>query len=202
MNCNWSDVELASIPCAYGTSENMLTRANVNSKDHILITGASGGVGSALIQLAKRRGCQVSAICGKDKLDQVKSVGADHVLHRDDDRKEKLKDKGINVVIDNVGGDSFKDNLSILSRGGRYVTSGAIAGPIVELDLRELYLNDITLIGTTGWEEEVFPNLVSYIEKNEIRPLVYKEYPLEDIVKAHKEFLKKKHVGKIVLKIH
>ena len=63
-------------------------------------------------------------------------------------------------------------------------------------------MNDITLIGTTGWEEEVFPNLVSYIEKNEIKPLVYKEYPLEDIVKAQKEFLKKKHVGKIVLKIH
>ena len=118
----------------------------------------------------------MTAICGEDKLDQVKSVGADHVFHRDENRKEILKDKGVTVVIDNVGGEGFKDNLSILSRGGRYVTSGAIAGHIVELDLRELYLKDITLIGTTGWEEEVFSNLVSYIENNEIRPLVHKVF--------------------------
>ena len=68
IECNWSNVELASIPCAYGTSENMLIRANVTEKDHVLITGASGGVGSALVQLAKRRGCKVTAICGANKI--------------------------------------------------------------------------------------------------------------------------------------
>ena len=85
------------------------------------------------------------------KLDQVKSVGADIVLSRDENLSGL---KNVTVVIDNVGGERFQENFEVLSRGGRYVTSGAIAGPIVSLDMRELYLKDITLIGTTAWEEE------------------------------------------------
>jgi NADPH:quinone reductase-like Zn-dependent oxidoreductase len=89
--------------------------------------------------------------------------------------------------------------LKTLKRGGRYASSGAIGGPLVSLDLRTMYLKDLTLIGCTAWDEPVFPQLVSYIETNRISPLVAKTFPLEDIAQAQKEFLEKKHVGKFVL---
>ena len=89
--------------------------------------------------------------------------------------------------------------MNILKRGGRYASSGAIAGPIVSLDMRTFYLKDITLIGCTGWDEPVFPNLISYIERGEIKPLLEKTFPLEKIVDAQKLFSEKKHVGKLVL---
>jgi NADPH:quinone reductase-like Zn-dependent oxidoreductase len=89
--------------------------------------------------------------------------------------------------------------LKVLKRGGRFVSSGAIAGPLVELDMRDFYLKDLTLIGCTAWDEPVFPNLIAYIEKGEIVPLLAKTFPLEDIVAAQREFTEKKHVGKFVL---
>ena len=87
----------------------------------------------------------------------------------------------------------------VMKRGGRYASSGAIAGPIVTLDMRNFYLKDLTFIGCTAWDEPVFPNLVSYIERGEIKPMLARTYPLEDIVTAQKDFSEKKHVGKIVL---
>ena len=199
IKCDWTDVELASIPCAYGTSENMVHRAKVCAKDTVLVTGASGGVGSATIQLAKRRGAKVIAICGATKVDQVKAIGADIVLTREQDLASTLAEESVTVIIDNVAGPQFPTLMKILQRGGRYASSGAIAGPIVSLDMRDFYLKDLSLIGCTGWDEPVFPNLVSYIEAGEIKPLVAKTYELQEIVEAQKQFLKKEHVGKIVL---
>jgi NADPH:quinone reductase-like Zn-dependent oxidoreductase len=86
-----------------------------------------------------------------------------------------------------------------LRRGGRYATAGAIAGPIAQIDVRTLYLKDLTLMGCTFQEDEVFANLISYIEAGEIRPVVAKTYPLRDIAQAQEDFLVKKHTGKLVL---
>ena len=83
--------------------------------------------------------------------------------------------------------------------GGRYVTSGAVAGPLVDLDMRTLYLKDLTLMGATYQEAGVFENLVGYIERDEIRPVVAATYPLSEIVAAQQRFLAKDFVGKIVL---
>ena len=89
--------------------------------------------------------------------------------------------------------------LDVLKSGGRYVSSGAIAGRIVTLDKRTFYLKDLTLIGCTAWDEPVFPDLISYLERGEVRPLVAKTFPLERIADAQREFLEKKHVGNFVL---
>jgi NADPH:quinone reductase-like Zn-dependent oxidoreductase len=89
--------------------------------------------------------------------------------------------------------------LDILKPGGRYATSGAIAGPVVELDVRTLYLKDLTLYGCTHHPKKVFTNLIGYVERNEIHPLVAKTYPLQDIKKAQEDFLSKKYTGKLVL---
>jgi NADPH:quinone reductase-like Zn-dependent oxidoreductase len=199
VNCDWSDAELGTIPCAYGTAENMVHRAKVSKGEHVLIAGASGGVGSAAVQLVKRRGAVVTAIAGKAKLEKVQAIGADQVIARDEDVVDCLGEKSVDVVVDNVAGPSFGGMLKVLKRGGRFVSSGAIAGPLVELDMRNFYLKDLTLIGCTAWDEPVFPNLVSYIEKAEIKPLLAKIFPLKKIVEAQREFTEKKHVGKFVL---
>ena len=102
-------------------------------------------------------------------------------------------------MIDLVAGPKWKQILEILKPGGRYATSGAIAGPIVELDLRTLYLKDLTFFGCTFQPKEVFLNLIRYIENNEIRPLVSKSYPLNEIRKAQKDFISKNFFGKLVL---
>ena len=199
IDCDWTDAELGTIPCAYGTAENMVHRAGVNENSHVLVAGASGGVGSAVIQLCKRRGAKVTAIAGKDKLEQVKAIGADAVIERNQSVLEILGAKSVDVVVDNVAGDGFPDMTEVLKRGGRYVSSGAIAGPMVTLDMRTMYLKDLTLIGCTAWDEPVFPNLVSYIERGEIKPLLAKSFPLAEIEQAQREFTEKHHVGKFVL---
>ena len=199
VDCAWTDAELGTIPCAYGTAENMLHRAMVAGGEHVLVAGASGGVGSAAVQLAKRRGAVVTAIAGQSKLEKVRAIGADQVVARGDDIVGFLGEKAVDVVVDNVAGPCFGGMLKVLKRGGRYVSSGAIAGPLVELDMRDLYLKDLTLIGCTAWDAPVFPNLDAYIEKGEIKPLLAKTFPLKDIVEAQKSFTDKKLVGKFVL---
>ena len=192
---DWSDAELGSIPCAYGTAENMLYRAEVDANDHVLVSGASGGVGSAAVQLAHRRGARVTAIASAAKAEAVLALGADEVLDRDAVPPPDTFD----VAVDNVAGLGFGSVVLAPRRGGRYVSSGAIGGPLVELDMRNFYLRDIRLIGCTAWDEPVFPNLIGYIERGEIRPVVAKIFPLRDIVVAQQEFLEKRHVGKFVL---
>ncbi|TAW47858.1 alcohol dehydrogenase [Rhizobium ruizarguesonis] len=199
VECDWSDVELASIPCAYSTAEGMLHRAGVGKGDHVVITGASGGVGSAAIQLAKRRGATVTAIVSLSKADQVRGLGADRVVPRGESLVGHLGRDSVDVVIDVTAGPSFPELLDILKRGGRYAVAGAIAGPIVELDVRTLYLKDLSFFGCTFQDDVVFENLVSYIESGEIRPLVARSYPLKNIIEAQQEFLSKGFSGKLVL---
>ncbi|MCQ1057668.1 alcohol dehydrogenase family protein [Photobacterium sp. ZSDE20] len=199
IECEWSDAELATIPCAYGTAENMLHRANLVEGETVLIAGASGGVGSAAIQLAKRRGAKIIAIASRDKHPQLEKLAVDLLLDRNDDLISLLGENSVDLVVDNVAGKQFPTMLKVLKRGGRLVSSGAIAGPVVDLDMRDMYLKDITLIGTTAWDDPVFPNLIGYIERGEIQPLLAKTFPLEEITAAQQAFLEKKHVGNFVL---
>ncbi len=127
----------------------------------------------------------------------VAGLGADVVL----DRHAPLEEGAYDAVIDVVGGSGFGSLLSALRPGGRYAVSGAIAGPVVDLDLRTLYLKDLTLYGCTALDDGVFANLVGYIERSEIRPVVCATFPLEKIEAAQRVFLEKRHVGKIVLEV-
>lgn len=191
-----SDIELASFPCAFSTAEGMIQRAALGA-ERVLITGASGGVGSAAVQLAKRRGAHVTAVTSPAKMAELKALGADEALGRDD----ALPQDAFDVVLDLVGGPRWPGLLDALVTRGRYVTSGAIAGPIVELDLRTLYLKDLTLIGSTRQDPAVFTDLVRYIEAGDIRPVVAETYPLSDLKAAQEAFLEKSHMGKIGIEI-
>ena len=198
INSDWSDTDLGSIPCAYSTAEGLLNRAKLE-KETILITGASGGVGSAAIQLAKLRDANVIAQCAVEKKEEVIQIGADKIVFRNSDLLKEIGRDAVDIVIDLVGGPKWTQLLDILKPGGRYATSGAIAGPIVKLDLRTLYLKDLTLFGCTFQPKEVFRNIIKYIEENKIKPLVAKSYPLKEIKKAQLDFLSKKFTGKLVL---
>ena len=196
-----SDIELASFPCSYSTAENMLTRSAVIAGDRVLVTGASGGVGSAAVQLAKARGAVVTAVAGSAKADQLLAVGADRVVDRNDPLIDVLGKAAVDVVIDLVGGPAWPALLEVLAHGGRYACSGAIAGALVSLDLRTLYFKDLTFFGCTTFEPPVFRNLMDLIEASRIKPLVADTYPLSRIADAQRAFVTKTHVGKIVLTI-
>ncbi|MEV4647215.1 alcohol dehydrogenase family protein [Saccharopolyspora sp. NPDC049357] len=198
VDCTWSDVELAAVPCACSTAENMLHRVDLGS-ERVLVTGASGGVGSAAVQLAKRRGATVIAVCSAAKAEEVRAFGADRVVDRGADLVAELGQGSVDVVVDLVGGEQWPALLDLLRRGGRYATAGAIGGPIAQIDLRTLYLKDLTLVGCTFQDDEVFANLISYVEADEFRPHVAKVFPLHEIGKAQEEFLNKKFMGKLVL---
>ncbi len=196
------DTTLAGLPCSWSTAEHMLQRVRLTSNQTIAIPGASGGVGSALVSLAKLRGAHVIAICGRSKMDRVAELGADVVLPRDvDDVPAAVEEAvgSVDVVADVVGGDDVVGWLEVLRRGGRYVTAGAIAGPMVPLDLRTLYLNDLELYGATVFEPQVFADLVSLVERGQVTPTVDATFALEDIGEAQAAFEAKAHVGALVI---
>jgi NADPH:quinone reductase-like Zn-dependent oxidoreductase len=127
-------------------------------------------------------------------------LGADLLLPRaPDDLLAALGGTKITVVADIVGGPYWPKLIDILERGGRYTCSGAIAGPMVELDLRTFYLRDLTLTGSTVVEPHVFRDLVGYIERGEVRPLLAATYPLAELRDAQQAFIDKRHTGNIVV---
>lgn len=204
IDSGYSDAELATFATSYVTAEHMLVRAEVGDGDVVLIPGASGGVGSALIQLVRRRGGVPVAMCGDSKVDQVKTIGAEAVLGRaPDDLATALKDaigrESVDVVADVVGGAMWPQFIDVLVRGGRYTCAGAIAGPMVELDLRTFYLNNLMFVGATIIPPGLFADLVGYIAKGEIKPILAGTWPLERLVDAQEAFLKKDHVGNFVI---
>lgn len=197
----FSDVELASFPCSYSTAENLLTRASVQKDDRVLITGASGGVGSAAVQLVKCRDAHVIAVTSPSKSDAVRDLGANQLLLREHNLPEALGENSVDVVIDLVAGSQWPQYLEVLRPGGRYAVAGAIAGPMVQLDVRTLYLKDLSMFGCTVLEPDVFKNLTTKIEQGRISPVVARTFDLEEIHDAQKMFLDKKFIGKIVIRI-
>lgn len=196
-----TDVELASFPCSYSTAENMLTRVDLKTGETVLVTGASGGVGSAVVQLARARGAIVIAVTTAAKSQSLMDLGAVKILDRDGDFVAGIGANSVDVVIDLVAGPKWPSLLEVLRPGGRYAVAGAIGGPIVELDVRTLYLKDLSLFGCTALDPDVFGNLVKRIESREVAPLVAQIFPLRDIAGAQDVFATKGHVGKIVLEL-
>jgi len=190
-----SDVEIAALPCAYGTALNLLSRAGVGPGDRVLVNGASGGVGLAAVTLAGLRGAEATGIAGAAKHEAVRAAGAVDCL----DRGEAPPAGAFTAAIDLVGGPGWAGVIEALAPGGRYAVSGAIAGPMVEMDLRTLYLRDLTLYGCTFTPRAVFQELVDLINAGRVRPRIAATYPLEEIVAAQQAFQAKSAAGKIVL---
>ncbi len=189
-----SAIEIGAMPCAYGTAHNLLTRAGLQKGERVLITGASGGVGFAAVQLAALRGAQVTGQCSLGKAGPARAAGAEIL-----DRAETPPKQSFDVVIDVIGGPDWPARIDALRPGGRYAVSGAIAGPMVTADLRTIYLNDLTLLGCTHQAASVFARLVDLINAGTLRPLIAKTYPLRDIALAQADLQAGRYPGKLVL---
>lgn len=199
-----SDAELATFCCAYLTGEHMLDRAQVKAGERVLITGASGGVGSGLIQLCRARGALPYAVVGRGKEQAVKDIGAEAVITRGvGDLGEAVHratgGQPIDVVADLVAGPMFGDLINLIRPEGRYTTAGAIGGPLVTLDLRTVYLKHLTLHGSSQGTRAAFQRLVRYIEDGRVKPLLWKTFPLSRIREAQSEFMAKGYIGKLVV---
>lgn len=200
-----SDAEFASLPIAFLTAEHMLERTGLRAGETVLVTGASGGVGSALVLLGLARGAQIVALAGADKRDAVSGLGADTVIARErfaEAGASTLPDgpESVDVVADVVAGDGIRPLLNALRYGGRYVTAGAIAGPLVTLDLRTVYLNQLSLFGSTLGTRADFVRLADQASRGAIRPPVAAEYDLVELPAAQAHFQRKDFVGNIVVR--
>jgi NADPH:quinone reductase-like Zn-dependent oxidoreductase len=199
-----SDEQLATFMCAYLTAEHMLNRARLKKAETIIVTGASGGVGSALIQLAKIRGANVVAITGRGKERSLQELEVDAIVTRGEpDFHSALRDQlgktSIDVVADVVAGPLVSDLLEILGHRGRYVTAGAIANPNVTIDWRKIYLKQLDVLGSTLGTQKEAEDLIGYITLDRVKPLLARTYPLVQIVQAQKDFKKKQFLGKLVI---
>jgi NADPH:quinone reductase-like Zn-dependent oxidoreductase len=200
-DCQLTDAELASLPCSYSTAENLLTRAHCTKHDIVLVTGASGGVGSAVVQLAAHvRGATVYAVASSKQAGSIlQELGATKVLDRQEDLVAALGRESVTLVVDVVGGSAWPALLDVLKRHGRLAVAGAVAGPMVDLDLRTLYLKDLTLYGCTSLADGVFDHLVTLINDGRVKPVLAQSFPLAEIHTAQQVFLQKQYVGKLVL---
>ncbi len=201
-----TDAELATFACSSVAAENMLSKGRVGPGDIVVVTGASGGVGTAALQLARARGAHVIAIASNTKSPALSRFGADVVVDR------AATDLGaavraasptgqIDVLVDVVGGSMFEQLVPVLRQGGSYVTAGAIAGPIVEFDLRHLIYGDLRFEGATVCPPGTFARVVGHIEAGLLRPVLAATYPLAELVAAQQAFVAKRHVGNIVVEI-
>lgn len=198
-----SDVELAALPIAYGTALGMLERGSVSGDHRVLVTGASGGVGLAVVQLAKARGAHVVAVCSGDKAEGVRGAGADVIVDRH--RGRVLADaaaaapQGYDAVIDVVAGPLVGPGLDLLRAGGRWVVAGALDGWAVDLDVRRLYLANLALVGSTMHTPRIFDLLVDLARRGAVRPAIAATFDLGDVAEAQRRLARRQHVGKLVV---
>ena len=200
---DYSDLELATFSCALTTAENLVMKTHLKPGETVVIAGASGGVGSFATQLCHYRGAHVIAIAGLDKHDMVRGFGAHHVIDRNTpDLKAAIAalcPGGPHVALDVVGGTTTPALLDSLRQYGRYSTSGAISGPMVDVDLRHLIYKDLTMTGATIVEPGTMARLVTLIERGIIKPNLALSYPLHELHQAQETFMKKSHSGNIVV---
>jgi NADPH:quinone reductase-like Zn-dependent oxidoreductase len=192
-----TDAQLSCLPTAYGTALGMLNRAACSAGERVLVTGASGGVGMASVQLLLSRDCEVIARTSEARREQIADLGVAEVSVRGIDDISLLRH--VDVVVDVVGGDEFGLIIDRLRDGGRIVTAGAIAGPVVQFDIRRLYLHQRTLIGSTMHTPADFAELATIAVTGSVEPLVAVTYPLIDIRAAQARFVAGDFVGKLVL---
>lgn len=198
-----TDDQLAALPVAYGTALGMIERGRLRAGETVLVSGASGGVGLALVQLARARGAKVLAISSGAKTDAVREAGAHHVVDRAHDVAEQVRagaPEGIDVALDVVAGELLSEGLPLLREGGRWVVAGALDGYGVTFDVRRLYLHNAQVIGSAMHTPTHFGLLMDLARKAEVQPVVAATFPLERAAQAQEELALRRHVGKIVLR--
>ena len=208
-----SYVKAASLPVAYGTAHRMLvTHKTVKKGDRVLILGASGGVGTGCVILAKKLGAEVIACAsGEDKMARLKEIGADEVInYKDVDFSKWAVEKygkpqrrnyegGVDVVVNFTGGDTWVPSLRCIKRGGKLLVCGATAGHDPKEDLRFVWSFELQIIGSNSFYIDDLTALMDMISKGEIKPVIDKVLPLEDAREGLRLIQDRKVLGKVVI---
>jgi alcohol dehydrogenase len=202
----------ASIPLAYATAHRMLRiRANVCADETVLILGASGGVGTASVLLAKMVGARVIACASsQSKLDRLADLGADHLVNYvESDMRERVWDLvgkpritgmgGVDLVVNCTGGGTWTDSTRCMKVGARLVTCGATAGFEETIDLRYVWTYEHNLIGSNGWRRSDIEAMLDHAARGALTPVVDKVLPLQDVREAERLMETREVFGKIVL---
>ncbi|EWY41085.1 zinc-binding dehydrogenase [Skermanella stibiiresistens SB22] len=213
MPADVSFVDAASLPVAYGTAHRMLvTHETIKPGDRVLILGASGGVGTGCVMLAKHLGAEVIACAGsEDKMSRLRDIGADHVInYRETDfskwaiqtfgkPQRRTYEGGVDVVINFTGGDTWVPSLKCLKRGGRLLVCGATAGFDPKEDLRYIWSFELKIIGSNSFYDDNLSALMDLIQKGDLKPAVDKVLPLEEAAAGLKMIQDRSVMGKIVV---
>jgi NADPH:quinone reductase-like Zn-dependent oxidoreductase len=201
-----TDVEAASVLLPFLTAWQMVTRkARVSPGEVVLVQGAGSGVGVAAIQIAKLHGARVIATAGSDdKLDRARALGADDVINYQTDDfaaiARKLTDKrGVDVVIEHVGGDTFVASIKAVRNGGKIVTCGATSGFTPAIDLRHIFFRQIEVLGSTMGAKSDLLRVLEHVSAGKLKPVVHKVLPLADAAEAHRILEAREAFGKVVL---
>jgi len=204
-NFNWE--EAAALPLAAMTAYHMLVRkANLRYNDWILIYGASSGVGSAAIQMAKAIGAKIITTVGSaEKARLAESLGAHYVLnYTEGNIGKKVRritgGRGVDVVFEHTGMKTWNDSLRALRTGGKLVTCGATTGPIVKIDIRALFIRHQQLIGSTMGTQRDMLDVLQMADRGQLKPLVSKIFSFEQIKEAHRFLAEGRQFGKVVIR--
>ena len=202
----------ASLPLAYATAHRMMVSiGQVKAGETVVVLGASGGVGTACVMLAKLAGATVIACAGSaDKAERLKALGADHVVNY---REQKVMDAvhalvgkpriagtgGVDVVVNFTGGNSWQESIRCLKVGGRLLTCGATAGYDEHIDVRYVWTFELRLMGSNGWRREDIVALLELARSGRMRPVIDKVLPLEEIREAERLMEEREVFGKVVV---
>lgn len=203
-----SDVQAAAFPLVFLTAWRMLhTRADLGAGDTVLIHGVGGGVGSAALTIASAFDAACIVTSGsKEKLEEARSMGGTEGIHYTEESvtervMEWTDGRGVDVVVDNVGAETWAESIKSVRKGGDIVTCGATTGPSPETNIHRIYWKQISIHGSTMGSNDDFRRMLRWVRQTEMEPLVDRVYPLEDVVEAEKRLQKGKQFGKIVLDV-
>jgi alcohol dehydrogenase len=198
--------EAAALPVAYGTAWRMLlTRGAVRAGERVLILGAAGGVGTACVQIAKMAGCTVYAASSReDKLGRLRGLGADHLINYRDaefDREVwRLTEKrGVDVVVDYTGRETWARSIRCLRKGGRLLTCGATTGYEATTDLRYVWVRELSILGSDGWTRAELEALLGAVRTGRIRPVIDRVLPLAQTAEGERLLEDREVVGKVII---
>ncbi len=204
----YSFEEWAACPLVFLTVWHVLiTRAELKEGETVLIHAAGSGVGSAAIQLAKMKGAKVITTVGSDEKEKkAKSLGADYVInYKNKDFVKEVQmitgNKGVQVVFEHIGTETFTKSLACLAKKGRLVTCGVTSGGLAQIDIRFLFVRQHSLMGSYMGGKPELDEAVKHLESGKLKPVVDTIFPLEKARDAHKRMLERGNFGKIVLKI-
>ena len=203
-NLKWE--EAAAVPLVFLTAWHMLvTRAHVIPGEDVLVIGAGSGVGSAAIQVARLFGARVIATAsGAEKLERARQLGAHEVIDHSTEyiaqrARQLTGKKGVEIVVEHVGGGVFEAGVEALARNGRLVTCGATSGSRVELDLNRVFGRHLTLLGSWMGRRAELHQVLKHVESGALKPVVDSVRPLAEARQAHERIEKRQHFGKLVL---